>query len=277
MLGVVCTSAQLAANACPGPSKVGEAEAFTSLLPTPLSGPVYITQSASGGLPNLTVDLHGLLSLRLTGVVGTNGNSLTTTFDGIPDVPLTQFVLRFAGGGNKSLLQNRSDLCTTKNQNIVGTFTSHSGKTVPTKSAMEVEGCPPLASGAVRSLAGGKPQIRLSVRRTTAGQKLKELRVTLPKGLKFDKKLLKKGAKVTAGSKKVSIKGLKLLSTRTLRITKLPGTSVDSLRVALSKGFVKADKSLRERARKKPKLAFSFTATDALAAKYGVKKTVVGH
>jgi hypothetical protein len=271
VLGVVCGAAQLAANSCPAASKVGEATAFTPLLPTPLQGPVYITQSSTGGLPNLTLDLHGLLNLRLTGVVGTSGNSLTTTFDGIPDVPLTQFALRFAGGSKtRSLLQSRSDLCTTKNQFIGGTFTSHGGKTVQAKSALQVEGCPPIVSGAVRSLATRKPQIRLSVRRSAAGQKLKAMRVTLPKGLTFNKKLLKKGAKITAGSRKVS--GAKVLSSRVLSIPKVPGASVDSVRIALSKGFVRA-----RRFKKKPKLEFSFAVSDAQAFKFTVKKTVVGH
>jgi hypothetical protein len=211
--------------------------------------------------------------VQLTGVVSTKGNSLLTTFDKIPDVPLSQFTLRFAGGKKTALLQANSDMCAAKEQNIVGTFVAQSGKTITTQSPLAVDGCPPVASGAVRGLAGGKPGIRLTLRRAASGGKLGQVTITLPRGMTFDKGQMKRGLKVTAGAKKVS--GAKVLSSRVLQLPRLPGGSVDSLRAAFSKGFVRTSRSLAKK--KTPALTFTFAAVDASKTKFTVKKTVIGH
>ncbi|MEA2479491.1 MAG: hypothetical protein QOJ07_1413, partial [Thermoleophilaceae bacterium] len=249
-LGTQCTADQLAAGSCPAGSKVGEAEAFTPLLPLPLTGPVYLTANPTG-LPKLTVDLTGLLSLRLTGDVAPVGKSLVTTFAAVPDVPLSRFVLRFPGG-KKGLLQNNADLCAAKSPTLTGTFAGHNGATSSTKAPLQVEGCPPVATVAVRALATGRPSVRLAVRRQANGKQLSQIRLRLPSGFTFDKRKLATGAKVTVGTQRVATKRLTLHGARELRIAALPGTNVDAVRIALSRGAVRASASLRKKARRRP-------------------------
>jgi hypothetical protein len=80
------------------------------LLGDPLSGPVYL-RSGSHKLPDLVVQLNGQVDISLLGRIdSTKGGGLRTSFETVPDVPVTRFVLSLEGG-KKGLLQNSSNLC----------------------------------------------------------------------------------------------------------------------------------------------------------------------
>ena len=64
----ICTRPQLAAGACPKGSIYGHAAATSPLIGKPLSGPVYLVPSTHI-LPDLLVDLHGQVDVRLRGAV----------------------------------------------------------------------------------------------------------------------------------------------------------------------------------------------------------------
>ena len=52
------------------------------------------------------MDLEGQIDFELVGRIDSAKNgALRTTFEGVPDVPVTQFVLNLAGGA-RGLLQN---------------------------------------------------------------------------------------------------------------------------------------------------------------------------
>jgi hypothetical protein len=109
----VCTRVQFAANACPKASIYGHATAFTPLLGAPLTGPVYL-RSSNNKLPDLVADLRGQIQIVLDGRIDSpKGKGIRTTFTGIPDAPVTKFVLTMKGGA-KSLLANSVDLCASK-------------------------------------------------------------------------------------------------------------------------------------------------------------------
>jgi hypothetical protein len=93
-LGTSCTQAQLAALACPAASKVGGASAVTPLLSVPLKGAVYLVQGGTG-LPKLVALLQGGgLTIPLTGTTSLSRNArIGTTFNAIPDVPISAFDL----------------------------------------------------------------------------------------------------------------------------------------------------------------------------------------
>src|SRR2546427_10918275 len=57
--GGLCSDAQFAQGACPGPSLVGSARVITPVLPFQLSGPVYVVQEVGSVLPKLYVVLRG--------------------------------------------------------------------------------------------------------------------------------------------------------------------------------------------------------------------------
>jgi hypothetical protein len=108
-----CTRAALNANHCPAGSVLGHARAITPLLDAPLEGPVYLTTGFGHRLPDVVADLRGQFHIRLDGRVDTvNGGSLRTTFQSLPDAPISTFTLDLAGGA-KGLLQNSQGLCAT--------------------------------------------------------------------------------------------------------------------------------------------------------------------
>ncbi len=109
-IGTVCTRPQFAAGQCPEGSLLGTAEAVTPILDQPLTGNVYL-RSSSHALPDLVADLRGQIDIELAGRIDTvNGGSLRTTFDAVPDAPVTRFTLNLAGG-KRGLLQNSTSIC----------------------------------------------------------------------------------------------------------------------------------------------------------------------
>lgn len=105
----ICTRVQLAASECPKNAIYGQAKATSPLLDGKLKGPVYLT-SSSHELPDLLVDLHGQVPIRLRGVISSEHGRLKTVFNNTPDVAVDKFILTMKGGG-KGLLINSRDLC----------------------------------------------------------------------------------------------------------------------------------------------------------------------
>ncbi len=130
-IGDVCTRVQFAKEACPSDSVIGVAEATTPLLGQPLSGKVYL-RSSPRGLPNVVADLRGQIDIELVGRVDTvDGGRLRTTFEEIPDAPVSSFALNLAGG-EKGLLQNEESLCG-KPKPAIARMTGQNGKKASSK------------------------------------------------------------------------------------------------------------------------------------------------
>jgi hypothetical protein len=109
----VCTRVQFSAGDCPANSVYGFAEANSPLLDGPLKGPVYL-RSSSNPLPDLVAALHGQVDVELAGRTDTVNGRLRNTFDAVPDVPVSRFVLTIRGGKKKGLLINSQNLCARK-------------------------------------------------------------------------------------------------------------------------------------------------------------------
>ena len=106
-----CTRVQFNAHACPKGSILGTAKAITPLLDEPLEGPVYFR--SNGGerlLPDVVADLEGLFHIVLVGEVDSVKGRIRTTFEGVPDAPVSKFTLNLKGGKQGLLVNNRS-LC----------------------------------------------------------------------------------------------------------------------------------------------------------------------
>ena len=108
-LANICTRPQYRANECPKKSIYGKARAFTPLLGKPLEGPVYL-RSSDNTLPDLVAHLGGQVDIDLAGRIDSYRGGIRTTFDTVPDVPVTKFVLTLPGG-KKGLLVNSDNLC----------------------------------------------------------------------------------------------------------------------------------------------------------------------
>jgi hypothetical protein len=109
----VCTRVQFSAGQCPSNSIYGFAEATSPLLDGPLKGPVYL-RSSSNPLPDLVADLHGQVDIELAGRTDSVNGRIRNTFDTVPDVPVSRFVLTIRGGKKKGLLVNSQNLCARK-------------------------------------------------------------------------------------------------------------------------------------------------------------------
>jgi hypothetical protein len=90
---------------CPNASKVGTDEIETPLLPHSLKGNVYVLQSNPPELKLLVTASGEGVNLKLVGVVHLNEQTgqLTTTFEGTPELPFTDFKLSFSGGAQAAL------------------------------------------------------------------------------------------------------------------------------------------------------------------------------
>jgi hypothetical protein len=108
-LAKVCTRVQFAADECPKKSIYGYARAVTPLLDGPLQGPVYL-RSSSNELPDLVADLHGQVNIVLDSRTDSVRGRIRSTFDTVPDVPVSKFTLSLRGGP-KGLLVNSRSLC----------------------------------------------------------------------------------------------------------------------------------------------------------------------
>ena len=127
---------QFALNQCPVGSIYGHAKAFTPLLDKPLEGPVYLR--SNGGereLPDIVVDLNGQVHIILVGFVDSVNGRIRTTFDAVPDAPVSKFVLEMQGG-KKGLIVNSRNLCASKNRAKVR-FTGQNGKAYDSKPVLQ--------------------------------------------------------------------------------------------------------------------------------------------
>jgi len=106
---------------CPARSIVGSATAVTPLLNVPLTGPVYFVKNVRTDpktgrqirtLPTLAIPLRGggiTLVLRASSEVV--ANHLVTTFDNVPDAPVSDFKLKINGGPKDILVVSGVDIC----------------------------------------------------------------------------------------------------------------------------------------------------------------------
>lgn len=108
-LSQVCTRVQFAANECPKKSIYGHAEAVSPLLDKPLKGPVYL-RSSSNLLPDMVAALRGQVEIDLAGRIDSYHGGIRTTFDTVPDVPVSKFTVTLPGGKHGLLVASRN-LC----------------------------------------------------------------------------------------------------------------------------------------------------------------------
>jgi hypothetical protein len=126
----VCTRVQFAARECPAGSIYGYATAKTPLFDETLSGPVYL-RSSNHPLPDLVVALKGPASLPIevdvAGRVDSVNGGIRTSFEALPDAPVSSFTLNMQGG-KKGLLVNSTDICAAKSRATVN-FSGQNGDT----------------------------------------------------------------------------------------------------------------------------------------------------
>jgi hypothetical protein len=128
----ICTRVQFAqgnvpGEKCPPGSIYGSATATTPLLEETLQGPAYL-RSSSHNLPDLVIALNSpRINVNVVGRIDSVRNGrIRTTFESVPDAPVSRFTLKMLGG-KKGLLVNSTNICRHTNRAIVA-FSGHNGK-----------------------------------------------------------------------------------------------------------------------------------------------------
>ncbi len=122
----VCTRVQFAAPPgngahCPAGAVYGQARAYSPLIDGPATGPVYL-RSSNHKLPDLVVALKGPPSAQvdaeLVGRIDSHKGGIRASFETIPDLPVSRFVLAMQGG-RKGLIVNSRNLCAHRSRAIL--------------------------------------------------------------------------------------------------------------------------------------------------------------
>jgi len=160
---------------CPANTRIGNAKAVSPALNRPLTGPVYFVQGIridprTGArirtLPSLLAKLHGEIRVNLRGTTAVERRKLVSTFDRVPDAPVTNFELTLRGGkGGILIVTGRRGLCG-RRQVTLADLTGHNTKRANSRVKM-VKPCkkPGLKIKRVR-VSGNRVQVRGTIARS---------------------------------------------------------------------------------------------------------------
>ncbi len=140
---LACVAATFEANPvnCPAGSRVGSATATTPVLPGTLSGIVYFVSHGGEAFPDIDAVLQGDgITTILVGHTKVANGIITTTFESLPDVPVSSFAMKLPTGSNSVLAAN-GNLCTS-NLVMPTTIVAQSGPTITQKTKISVTNCP---------------------------------------------------------------------------------------------------------------------------------------
>jgi hypothetical protein len=143
-----CPEATFAQNPamCPAASDVGTAKAVTPVLNEPVVGPAYLVSHGGAAFPDLVVVLEGQgIRLDLVGNTSIKKNITTSTFDSVPDAPVSSFELKLPQGSHSVLTSNlpakaNGSLCGTK-LIMPTTITGQNGAQIKQSTKIAVGGC----------------------------------------------------------------------------------------------------------------------------------------
>jgi hypothetical protein len=131
---------------CPAKSRIGRATAISPALNRPLRGPVYFVQGIridpnTGNrirtLPSLLVKLAGEVRINLRGDTAVERRKLVSTFENVPDAPVSRFGMRLKGGrGGILAVAARRGLCARRKHITRAAFTGQNGKRAPLRVRM---------------------------------------------------------------------------------------------------------------------------------------------
>ncbi|MDW5593514.1 hypothetical protein VSS74_04145 [Conexibacter stalactiti] len=140
---VACSIEQFRADRCP--MVVGSASAVTPLLRDPLRGPAYFVYNPDRRLPDLVVRLKGQVNVDLVGKVTiTRDLKLQTTFDTVPDVPITTFRLALESGSRNGPIGVTRNLCAATTRKALAAdlaFVAQNNRKVTVGQKISVAGC----------------------------------------------------------------------------------------------------------------------------------------
>ena len=144
-----CTEAQFNTNpaGCPVASDVGMATAVTPLLAHPLTGPAYLVSHGGAAFPDVVFVLQGEgILLYLDGNTNIKKGITTSTFNSVPDAPISTFQTTFPEGPHSVLATNipakaKNSMCG-QALTMPTTITGQNGAVTTQTTKISVTGCP---------------------------------------------------------------------------------------------------------------------------------------
>jgi hypothetical protein len=136
-----CTRAQFEARNCDG-ARAGSAVAVTPLLSEPLKGNVYFVKNGHP-LPDIFIALRGQVDFDLIGKTSIpGGKRLATTFDAVPDVPVTSFKLHLVSG-RQGPVGAATNLCSRRGRSARAQldYVGQNGKARHVEQRLIIRGC----------------------------------------------------------------------------------------------------------------------------------------
>jgi hypothetical protein len=198
-----CTDAQLglgsdAAASCPDGSKLGSVKVTTPVLDHPIGGSIFLrTQNSddpfSGKLFRIAIEIRSDddgIDIKQEGQIQANplSGQITTTFDQIPQLPLSSLDLRFKSGPRAPL--TTPDTCASASNASAISITSWSNTTLNSSDGFGLAGdcqplgfSPALSAGTQDPTAGKDSPFLFSLTRGDGDQQFHTLTVKTPTGL----------------------------------------------------------------------------------------------
>jgi hypothetical protein len=156
-----CADTVFATNpaACPEWSNIGSATVHTPVLKNPLSGPAYLVSHGNAAFPDVEFVLQGEgITVILDGQTDIKKGITTSTFNAIPDAPVTSFETTLPEGPHSALTSNVPEskdfsLCGSK-LTMPTTITAQNGAVITQQTKIPVLGC-----GAVKGAKYSRSQL----------------------------------------------------------------------------------------------------------------------
>jgi hypothetical protein len=153
---------------CPKESLVGKATAITPVLPVSLTGPAYFVSHGGEAFPSLIIILQGYgVTVELIGTTLIKNGITSSTFNQVPDVPITSFDLNLPQGRFSALGANlpesaKGSFC---GQKLVmpTAFTGQNGAVIHQNTPIVVQGCPNAIALAGKRLRNGTLTLQVVV------------------------------------------------------------------------------------------------------------------
>ncbi len=175
-----CLAATFEANpaSCPEGSNIGSATVHTPVLKSALQGPAYLVSHGGAAWPDVEFVLQGEgITLILDGQTQIKGGVTSSTFNAVPDAPVSSFETVLPQGPHSALttdlpLSAKYSLCGQKLV-VPTTLTGQNGARIEQQTKVAIEGC-----GAVKATKAKK---------LTRAQKLKRALASCRKRFKYSK------------------------------------------------------------------------------------------
>jgi hypothetical protein len=258
----LCPPAQLEAERCPPGSLIGTASARTPLLKDTLKGNVYLSDIGHPApdeegveLPYASVFLKapGGVDLRLDGQLrlSPNAGRLQADFDGLPDVPLTDFKLSFYGArtGHPGPFTNVADLCSAEFAPSDATLFSQASQRTVAQPVLDAAACRrgALVRADIDGLGTSKPAAAITVGRSPSNRdNFRQVTIMVPKGLS-GRPARAKAISVLSNGRRLARKHWKL--TKGKLTIKIPSKGASKVQVLLRKGAIVPTDRVRKQAR----------------------------